>query len=621
MSAPAASSVPAPRVFVATPGGWTVMPGHGAPDGAWAVSLRADGPRLVRVQCGQEHEITNPQGRDAMEALAFVLAALINAPVLAATVSRTRAGRPARKARRLLIFSPARWRWESAERTAAQAGDVFRLVESNGKPVEFKGEQGPAMFRWTGATGEEVPCELDQLGPTLIDDQVIRQGCAWLGVSIDHRDAAPATETAAPPPAERQRRRVLGSPPPARRSIDVVPEADEDDDSFQPSVPIPDLPPEPPAIDDDPTQEFPNMPANRVQQPPPVEPTDDLPAAPALREVSAEKLAEARSLHDSGRLIDACNLWMDARGFAPGMGHEAEADLRAALGRRKPSAPARRGGGVGVPNLQLVSPPPLIQSDPIDEEERGYLLRVAAEHGAAFDEELAGEPAVEPAALDDYEAAQAAARDADPVDEIAAELDDDADSAEQIRTIPVSFSSGTTRATFTRNDGTEAGIDDGRDAYVYQEPPVELGRPVARGDVIPQFGVCVSVVERNVTVVLTDEEREFYVVRLTEMPGQFAALEQKKRDFMAAWKKEKDALQKEELRLGTAVREFKEVRTIQVAGLIKDGWVTEIDADRPDHIIGTRRPNENDHLQEDLFARRPADEPEDDDRDDEDDEE
>jgi hypothetical protein len=206
------------------------------------------------------------------------------------------------------------------------------------------------------------------------------------------------------------------------------------------------------------------------------------------------------------------------------------------------------------------------------------------------------------------------------VDEIAAELDDDADSAEQIRTIPVSFSSGTTRATFTRNDGTEPGIDDGRDAYVYQEPPVELGRPVARGDVIPKFGVCVSVVERNVTVVLTDEEREFYVVRLTEMPGQFAALEQRKRESMAALKKEKEALQKEELRLGTAVREFKEVRPVQVAGMLKDGWITEIDAERPDHKFGTRRPNENDHLQEDLFARRAADEPEDDDRDDEDDE-
>jgi hypothetical protein len=38
-----------------------------------------------------------------------------------------------------------------------------------------------------------------------------------------------------------------------------------------------------------------------------------------------------------------------------------------------------------------------------------------------------------------------------------------------------------------------------------------------------------------------------------------------------------------------------------VANLLKDGWITEIDADHPARIFGTRRPDENDQLQVGLF--------------------
>jgi hypothetical protein len=88
------------------------------------------------------------------------------------------------------------------------------------------------------------------------------------------------------------------------------------------------------------------------------------------------------------------------------------------------------------------------------------------------------------------------------------------------------------------------------------------------------------------------------------MPSLFAALEDRRRKLMAELKEAKTALKKREIHLGDAIRTFKELRPVEVAGLLKDGWVTEIDANNPARIFGTRKPDESDQLQEDLFDRR-----------------
>ena len=589
-------SAPSLRAFTRTPEGWKMGPPARVQDGALAISIRGEGPpRLVRMHDGQEQVLQGKlEGREAADSFIFILGAVICAPEVTSTVPAARAGRPSRSSRRLLVFSPARWQWEDAERTGARTGDVFRLVERSGKPVLSEAKMEPPMFRWTGASGAEVPYELNDLGAWLSDSEVIAQGAAWLGLNCGLRSDEAAVVDAERPAAAlgRRRRRVLPSPPPpARRALSTATpdEADEAD-----PVDIPQLPPEPPAIDDDPTQEFPNMPANRAPQAP--NPPTELPGEITLREITDGELREVRALYENGKMIEAVDYWMTARGWPEGTAREAEADLLAALGRRKPQAPARRGRGDGVPDLQLLRPPPIIESPPIEPEERASMERAAsysepADYDTAQPAAAAEEVIIEPG--DEPKEAEAPAEPAA-----------DSDGAEQLRTVKVGWSFGVTPREGQTVDEDGAEPDAGFAAY---DSPPEGSRPIRMGDVVEPFGVCVSLTTRVITVVLTDEEREHYVIELTEMPSRFAALEEKKRKFMEDWKREKEALRKEETALGQAVCTYKENREVEVAGLLRAEWVTEVNAQNPAHKLGTRRPNENDKLQISLFDARQRD--------------
>ncbi len=559
---------PSTRLFTQTIGGWAMHAPSHVPPGAFAVALMSNAQvALVRMGKDDSEVITTLQDEtmqgSASAAALFALRAVVNAPVVDSSPPLSRAGRPARKKRRLLVFSPTRWQWEAVERTDANPGDVFRLVESSGKIVTYP-EMPDTIFRWNGEVQEVVPCELDELGPRMIDDEIIRQGLAWLGVSDSRaRTAAKpqaaddSTEAAAAPPA-RQPRRITVKPPPTpagRAVLATIPEEEAAPPVAPPIVLLPELPPEPAALSaDDPTGEH-AMPMPTEAESP------ALPQEITLRDISPEALERVRARRNARKDIGALEEWMTARGWPPGTEHEAEADMEQHFKARSPVRHARR-APVGGRNLRLV------QGDG------------------------AGEPngASEPAAqLDD---------DGDYINRVVQDYDRGAGDED---TIPAAFPDEDEPS--VDEDGCEPGLLDDYEDQSDAEAAASATMPavISIGTVLPGIGRCVSMSAQQIVVVLTDEEREERVVELTQMPSLFADHEKQKADFMAAWKERKLALQKRERDLGDAITTFKEMRTVRVAGIYDGTLVVQVNADDPTHRLGTRRPEESDRLQMGMF--------------------